>query len=291
MNRLRFIPFFILAFVFSAQLISAQTPLSEATRKADVQPAWPGCDPKIPDCSKSRLTDFINANLQIPMEARKENVGVVVAMEFVIEKSGAIGEVHAMHDPGLGLVAEATRVINLMNAKKIKWLPAEADGKKIAFRYIIPVSFNVAAPPKEKQAAKNVEVPADGVYDVVEIMPRYQGCEKAVEDSVDCTFRKMIAHIKSNLKYPEEAQKLKISGQVLVEFVIDTSGAVTNATIKQGIGAGCDAEAIRVVSSMPAWNPGKQGGKAVPVRMKVPIYFQLPKEDKTEEPKKEDKKE
>ena len=206
-------------------------------------------------------------------------------MEFVIEKSGAIGEIHAMHDPGMGLVAEATRVINLMNSKKIKWTPAEADGKRVAFRYTIPVSFNVAAPPKEKHDAKTVGIPADGVYDVVEIMPRYQGCEKAVEDSVDCTFRKMIAHIKSNLKYPEEAQKLKISGQVLVEFVIDTAGNVTNTTIKQGIGAGCDAEAIRVISSMPAWNPGKQGGKAVPVRMKVPIYFQLPKEEKTEDKK------
>jgi hypothetical protein len=188
MNRLRYIPFFILAFIFSIQLVSAQTPLGEATRKADIHPAWPGCDPKMPDCSKSRLLDFINANLQIPMEARKENAGGVVAMEFVIEKSGTIGEVHAMHDPGLGLVAEATRVIYLMNSKKIKWTPAETDGKRVAFRYVIPVSFNVAAPPKEKQDVKTVDVPADGVYDVVEIMPRYQGCEKAVEDSVDCTF-------------------------------------------------------------------------------------------------------
>lgn len=282
MNRLLLIPFFLLLCVFSVQLASAQTPLSEATRKADLQPAWPGCDPKIPDCTKSRLLDFIAANLQIPMEARKENVGGVVAMEFVIEKSGTIGEIHAMHDPGLGLVSEATRVINLLNAKKIKFSPAEAEGKRVAFRYIIPVSFNVAAPPKEKHEVKTMDVPADGVYDVVEIMPLYQGCEKAVEDSVDCTFRKMIAHIKSNLKYPEEAQKLKIYGQVMVEFIIDTTGTVTHPTIKQGIGAGCDAEALRVVSLMPNWNPGKQGGKAVPVRMKVPIYFQLPKEEKKE---------
>jgi TonB family protein len=245
-------PLLFLFLLFSISSLNAQTSLSEATRKADVAPAWPGCDPKIPDCTKSRLTDFINANLQIPLDAKKENAGGVVAMEFVIEKSGMIGEVHAMHDPGLGLVQEATRVINLMNSKKIKWSPAEDDGKKVPYRYIIPVSFNLAAPPKEKTEMKPAGVPTDGIYDVVEVMPRYQGCEKAVEDSVDCTFRKMVGHIKSQMKYPEEALKLKISGQVIVEFVIDTNGAVTRPSIKQGIGTGCDEEALRVVSSMPA---------------------------------------
>jgi len=280
MNKSRFSTLLLFAFLFSFQFVSAQTPLSEASRKADIGPAWPGCDPKMPDCTKSRLTDFINANLQIPMDAKKESIGGVVAMEFVIEKSGTIGEVHAMHDPGMGLVEEATRVINLMNSKKIKWIPAETEGKRVAFRYIVPVSFNVAAPPKEKHDTKIAPPPSDGIYDVVEVMPRYQGCEKAVEDSVDCTFRKMIAHIKSEMKYPAEALKLKVYGQVLVEFVIDTNGAVTHATVKQGIGTGCDEEALRVVNSMPVWNPGKQDGKAVPVRMKVPIYFQLPKEEK-----------
>jgi len=280
MNMSKFSPFLFFILLISIPSLNAQTSLSEASRKVDVAPAWPGCDPKIPDCTKSRLTDFINANLQIPLEAKKENAGGVVAMEFVIEKSGMIGEVHAMHDPGMGLVLEATRVINLMNTKKIKWIPAENDGKKVPYRYIIPVSFNLAAPPKEKMEVKAVGAPTDGIYDVVDVMPRYQGCEKAVEDSVDCTFRKMIGHIKSQLKYPEEALKLKISGQVIVEFIIDTTGAVTRPSIKQGIGTGCDEEALRVVSSMPAWNPGKQDGKAVPVRMKVPIYFQLPKEEK-----------
>ena len=280
MNISKFFLLISIAFVLSP--INAQTSLSEATRKADVGPAWPGCDPKLPDCTKSRLTDFINANLQIPADAKKESLGGVVAMEFVIERNGEVGEVHAMHDPGLGLVPEATRVINLLNAKKIKFIPAEQDGKRIAYRYIIPVSFNIAAPPKQKAEVKMAAPPADGIYDVVEVMPRYQGCETATADSADCTFRKMIAHIKSNLKYPEEAKKLKTSGQVIVEFVIDTNGVVTQPTIKQGIGVGCDDEALRVISAMPAWTPGMQGGKKVPVRMKVPMYFQLPKEEKAD---------
>ncbi len=265
--------------LFGSTLAFAQTPLSEAPRKADIPPAYPGCDPKLTECSKSRLTDFINANLQIPEEAKTEGAGGVVVMEFVIEKTGLIGEVHPMHDPGYGLGREATRVIELMKTKKMKWTPAEEDGKKIAFRYIFPVSFNLPAPPKDKVAPQSTPLPADGIYDVVEVMPKYAGCEEAKDDSLDCTFRKMVGHMKSNLKYPEEALKLKISGQVLVQFVIDEQGNVTRPSILQGIGTGCDEEALRVVSLMPKWTPGMQNGKPVPVRMKLPFYFQLPKAD------------
>ncbi|HJW31129.1 MAG TPA: energy transducer TonB, partial [Saprospiraceae bacterium] len=279
MNMTKFLSIFLLLLsTIALQKPFAQTPLAEAVRKADIEPAWPGCDPKMPECTRSRLNDFIAANLQMPLEAKKESAGGVVAMEFVIEKNGLIGEVHPMHDPGYGLADEATRVINLLNTKKIKWTPAEDDGKKIAFRYIIPVTFNVAAPPRPKAQVKTADAPADGIYDIVEVMPKYQGCENAGADSVDCTFRKMIGHIKSNLKYPEEALKMKVQGQVIVEFIIDKEGNVTQPSIKQGLGAGCDEEAIRVVSAMPKWTPGMQGGQPVPVRMKVPFFFQLPKQ-------------
>ena len=271
---------FILVF-FSTLFISAsaQTPISEAVRRADITPAWPGCDPKMPDCTKSRLLEFINANLQMPIEAKKESQGGLVAMEFVVEKNGLVGEVKAMHDPGYGLVAEATRVINLLNEKKIKFMPAEVDGKRVAYRFAIPVSFNLMAPPREKMEIKAAPLPADGVYEVVDVMPKFAGCETASEDSVDCTFRKMISHIKSNLNYPKVALDAKVGGQVLVQFVVDSTGAITKPSILKGIGSGCDEEAMRVITTMPKWIPGKQDGKAVAVRMKVPMTFQLPKSE------------
>ena len=259
--------------------LTAQTPLSEAVRRADITPTWPGCDPKMPDCTKSRLNDFIHANLQMPVEAKKESQGGLVAMEFVVEKNGLIGEVKAMHDPGYGLVAEATRVINLLNEKKIKCIPAEVDGKRVAYRYAIPVSFNLAPPVREKMEMKMAPLPKDGVYEVVDVMPKYAGCESASEDSVDCTFRKMISHIKTNLNYPKAALDAKVGGQVLVQFIVDSTGAVTKPAIVRGIGSGCDEEALRVISTMPNWIPGRQEGKAVAVRMKVPMTFQLPKSE------------
>ena len=184
-----------------------------------------------------------------------------------------------MHDPGYGLVAEATRVINLLNEKKIKFVPAEVDGKRVAYRFAIPVSFNLVSPPREKMEIKTAPLPADGVYEVVDVMPKFAGCETASEDSVDCTFRKMITHIKTNLNYPKAALDAKVGGQVIVQFVVDSTGTVTQPSILKSVGSGCDEEALRVISSMPKWIPGRQDGKAVAVRMKVPMTFQVPKSE------------
>ena len=265
-----------LSWAFFSTILFSQTPLSEAARQAEIPPAWPGCDPRMGECTKARMEDFIAANLQIPLEAKAENAGGVVIMEFVVEKNGLIGEVKPVHDPGLGLATEATRIIELMKTKKIKWIPAEQDGKKIAYRYTTPVSFNVPLPPKEKKANPAPAVDSMGlqVYDVVEVMPMYAGCDAAKGDSINCTFMKVVEHVRTNLKYPEEAIKNNVQGQVVVEFVIDPKGNVTNTKVLQGIGHGCDEEALRVVSAMPAWIPGKQSGKPVAVKMKLPVLFQ-----------------
>lgn len=263
--------------ISSSSFLFGQTALSDAPRRAEISAAWPGCDPKMPDCTKSRLEDFFDANLQIPPEAKSEGAGGVVVMEFVIEKTGLIGEIGAMHDPGMGLVAEATRVIELMKTRKMKWTPAEEGGKRIPFRYIIPVSFDLPAPKKVAPEVKQAPLPVDGIYDVVDQMPQYAGCTSSDQDTVDCTFKKMLHHIKTELNYPEEALKLRVSGQVVVEFIVDADGSVKQPSIIKGIGAGCDEEALRVISAMPAWTPGTLQGQPVPVRMKVPFFFQLPK--------------
>lgn len=272
--------FFLTLLIFStmATFLVAQTPIDEAVRKADVAPAWPDCEPKLTDCTKSRMAEFIAANLQIPAAAKEQGAGGVVMMEFVVEKNGSVGEVKPVHDPGLGLGEEATRVINLMKTKKIKWTPAEENGKRVAYRYTVPVSFSLNLPkaPKTPPTTATV-ISSDQVLDIAEVMPRYAGCETATQDSVDCTFLKVLNHMKTNIKYPEEAMKNKVEGQVVTEFIIEANGSISNAVVKKGIGSGCDEEAIRVVNMMPAWIPGMQNGQAVRVKMTLPVVFQLSK--------------
>lgn len=261
--------------------VSAQTPMKEAVRSADIMPALPGCEPKMIDpCSQSKLEEFIAQNIHIPEAAIAQGAGGLVMVEFVIEKNGKIGEVNTLHDPGFGLGGEAIRVIKLMNEKKMVWLPAREKGKKVAFRYITPVPFNLSAPPKEmpKKVVETEKSTEPKIYDVVDVMPSYEGCVQNETDTIDCTFMKMLNHIKTNLKYPEEALSLRAEGPVVVDFVIDSLGHVVNPVVMKGMGHGCDEEAIRVVSLMPAWTPGVLEGKHVAVRMTIPILFQIPKE-------------
>ena len=98
----------------------------------------------------------------------------------------------------------------------------------------------------------------------VEEMPEFPGGEKA-----------LLNYLATNVKYPVVAQENGIQGKVFVSFVIDENGSINNVSLLRGVDKSLDNEAIRVISSMPKWKPGKQRGKAVKVRFTVPIVFEL----------------
>lgn len=98
----------------------------------------------------------------------------------------------------------------------------------------------------------------------VEKMPEFPGGDAA-----------LLSFIAQNVKYPGRAKRLSISGRVTVDFVVEKDGSVSKIKLKQGIGAGCDEEAMRVVGLLPNFSPGKQRGVPVRVHMSVPILFRL----------------
>ncbi len=79
--------------------------------------------------------------------------------------------------------------------------------------------------------------------------------------------------IEKNMKYPGQARKDRVGGKVLVKFVVDTLGKVTNVTIEEGIRDDIDNEAIRLVKLLDGWNPGIQKGKKKKVMFRLPLYF------------------
>lgn len=94
----------------------------------------------------------------------------------------------------------------------------------------------------------------------------------------------MMRYFSLNLRYPSKAMEHKVEGEVMVGFEIDEQGCIHNVLIINGIGTGCDEEALRVVNLMPRWSPALQNGKAVKVMYRLPIYFQLPgKQDEHEQ--------
>ncbi|PRY85008.1 energy transducer TonB [Mongoliibacter ruber] len=105
---------------------------------------------------------------------------------------------------------------------------------------------------------------ADEIFDVVENSPEFPGGMEAWND-----------YLRKNLKYPTQARRMGIEGTVYVVFVVNTDGSIQDVDILRGIGGGCDEEALRVVSNAPKWTPGKQRGRPVRVRMRLPIRFKL----------------
>ena len=104
----------------------------------------------------------------------------------------------------------------------------------------------------------------DKVEDIVEKMPSYVGGLEA--------FYKFVS---KNLKYPAQARRMGIEGKVFVHFIVDKDGGLSDIKVVKGIGAGCDEEVERIIHRSPKWNPGKQRGNPVRVRMMMPITFRL----------------
>ena len=99
-------------------------------------------------------------------------------------------------------------------------------------------------------------------FDFVEDMPEFPGGMQA-----------MYNYITNNLQYPKLAKESGRTGRVMLSFVVNADGSSSDINIMQGIGFGCDDEAMRVISEMPNWKPGIQNGTAVPVRLILPINF------------------
>ena len=102
------------------------------------------------------------------------------------------------------------------------------------------------------------------IYDNAEVMPEYPGGQVA-----------LMRYIAQNVKYPTVAQENGTQGIVVVQFVVDADGSVTNAHVITSVDPYLDEEALRVIKSMPRWTPGKLNGKPVRVKYTTPIKFRL----------------
>lgn len=118
--------------------------------------------------------------------------------------------------------------------------------------------------PELSAQQQNGMIREDGAYYIADQMPEYPGGIEA-----------MLKYIESNIQYPREALTQKVQSRVYVQFVVNKNGKVSQAEISRGSHPLLDKEAIRVVSNMPKWIPGKNKGKKVPVIYTLPITFKI----------------
>ena len=102
------------------------------------------------------------------------------------------------------------------------------------------------------------------IFQIVEEMPQFLGGEE-----------KLMEYVAKNITYPLIARETGIQGRVFIGFVVEPDGSISNVRLLRGIGGGCDEEAVRVIKSMPRWEPGKNQGKTVRVSYQIPIFFKL----------------
>ncbi len=110
-------------------------------------------------------------------------------------------------------------------------------------------------PPKEEETK---------VFDVVEVMPSFPGGQSA-----------LFEYLSKNIKYPVVAEENGVQGRVIVTFVVERNGSITDVQVAKSVDPSLDKEAVRVIKSMPHWIPGKQNGSAVRVKFTVPVTFRL----------------
>ena len=121
----------------------------------------------------------------------------------------------------------------------------------------------IIAPPVEEVKEEDEE--EEVIFMIVETMPEFPGGPQA-----------LFKYLSENVKYPVIAQENGIQGRVVCQFVVNKDGAIVDVeVVRSGGDASLDKEAVRVIKSMPKWNPGKQRGKAVRVKYTVPVNFKL----------------
>lgn len=102
------------------------------------------------------------------------------------------------------------------------------------------------------------------VYDVIEEMPQFPGGPSG-----------LFQFLSQNIEYPVVAEENGVQGRVILTFIVERDGSISNVTIVKSVDPSLDAEAVRVVRSMPRWIPGKQKGAPVRVKYTVPVTFRL----------------
>lgn len=276
--------------------------LDEVFVVVEEQPEFPG--------GNSAMMKYISETIRYPVEAQKNGLQGRVICNYVVMKDGSIANVQVVRGVDPLLDAEAIRVIEAMP----NWKPGKQRGQAVNVRYTLPVVFRLqgAAPQNKiltdedrKALAKKERDERANMIDEV-VVVAYSDAQSQVKRPVDQDARRraagneifvvveeqpefpggseaMMQFLADNIRYPAEAHKKGVQGRVICNFVVMKDGTIDSVNVVRGVDPLLDAEAVRVLQSMPKWKPGKQRGQEVNVRFTLPVVFRLDRTEPTEE--------
>ena len=227
----------------------------EVFQVVEEMPEFPG---GMPECMK-----WLGQNIKYPAEAKEKGVQGRVIVQMVVEKDGTITNAKVVRGVDPLLDAEALRVVN----QSPKWKPGMQKGEAVRVKYTLPIMFklsNDSSDSKVAETPRKAIVDENGVHQICEELPEFQG------GMAEC-----MKWLGKNINYPTEAKEKGTQGRVIIQFVVEKDGSITEAKVARGVDPLLDAEALRVINSSPKWKPGKQGGQPVRVKYTIPVAFKL----------------
>ena len=211
------------------------------------------CPPQFPG-GDAALINFLNENIVYPPKAAQDKVEGKVVVQFTVKKTGKIDNVKVLRSVRKDLDDEAVRVVKMMP----DFIPAKQNGEVADMPYTIPVSFKLFDEMEPLTVSEGSDVPEDFEP------PMFPGGERA-----------LMEFLKENVKYPPMAAKRKTQGRVVMTFVVDKTGKVTEIKVAKSVDIYLDTEAIRVCKLLPDFIPARQNGEPVSVWFTLPITFKL----------------
>ena len=227
----------------------------EVFQVVEEMPEFPG---GMGECMK-----WLGQNIKYPADAKEKGVQGRVIVQFVVEKDGTIVNAKVVRGVDPDLDAEALRVVN----QSPKWKPGKQKGEAVRVKYTLPIMFRLSNDSSDSKAAETPRkaiVDENGVHQVCEEMPEFPG-----------GMQECMKWLGKNINYPAEAKEKGTQGRVIIQFVVEKDGSITEAKVARGVDPLLDAEALRVINSSPKWKPGKQGGQPVRVKYTIPVAFRL----------------
>jgi len=228
----------------------------EGYGNVQVKPLFPG-----------NIKDWIgdhNGYPEIEISTTKQDTTYV---SFIVERDGNISHVHVFGVTSRHLNRIALKLFSSMP----KWTPGKKDGKTVRVLCTLPIQFdpynaNLLRFWDSVPQGFAGDKPIDTIYTaehfrIIREQPKFPG--------------DISSWLATHTNYPEKAKDANIQGTVFVTFIVEKDGSVSNVTILRGVNKYLDNEAIRVVSSLPKWTPGKQNGNPIRVGYNLPIRFVL----------------
>ncbi len=216
-----------------------------------------------------RFYQYIGENTKYPDGAVKKRIEGKVFVTFVVEKDGSLTDVKTLRGVSPDIDAEAIRVIS----KAPNWKPGIQNGRPVRVQYSMVINFKLpsqTALSESKKIDSIMNLPIDQkIFTAVEQEPTPVGGMGAFYN-----------YLGNSIHYPEDAKKKNIQGKVFLSFVVEKDGSLSNIHVLRGVSDDIDAEAVRVFSNAPKWNPGMQNGKPVRVQYNVPLSFSLEQTNK-----------